>query len=79
MDMLSPACLVDFSLDGKDKEERFYALQIAVRKGVLPQDLDDALGSGKKLTALVQKYGVSDVTFSETAWDILEDCGILER
>lgn len=77
MGMLSPACLVDFGLDGEDKEEKFYSLQIAVRKGALPQDLDAALGNGKKLTALIQKYGGSeDVVFSNTAWDILEDCGI---
>ena len=71
--MLSPACYVDFGLDDDlTFIERFGALQQVVRKGATKEELDYALGSGAKLTELVQKYG-SDVIFPKTAWDILKE------
>jgi hypothetical protein len=72
--MLSNACLCDFFFDGTDNEftSRFGALQNAVRRGATVDDLDHALGSGMKLTALVKKYG-SNVVFPQTLDDEMEE------
>lgn len=63
----SPAGIQDF---GIETERHYGALQYAVRDGdVTPEQLDEALGNGKALTALIRPdnpyYGVE---FS-TAWD----------
>ena len=71
--MLTHACVLDFALDA-DFEDRFGALQTAARQGATAQDFDDALGSGKKITTLVAKYG-SDVVFPDTIWDKMEAAG----
>jgi len=72
--MLSNACLCDFCFDGTEDEftTRFGALQNAVRRGATVDDLDYALGSGMKLTALVKKYG-SNVVFPQTLDDEMEE------
>ena len=73
--MLSPACLLDFGLDLCSDEEftaRFGALQSAARGGATPEDFDNALGEGVKLTALVAQYG-STVEFPKTAWDLFAE------
>lgn len=65
------AAIVDFGLDST---EHYGALQHAVKHdGVTAQQLDDALGDGPKLTALIEEdnpyYGVA----FQTAWDLLGD------
>lgn len=49
----SPACVVDF---GIDSQKHYEALYIPIRRGeIKPKELDAALGSGPKLTALVAR------------------------
>lgn len=65
------AAIVDFGLDST---EHYGALQHAVKHdGVTVAQLDDALGDGPKLTALIAEdnpyYGVA----FHTAWDELGD------
>lgn len=70
-DPLTPATRVDF---GIDSEEHWQALRNAVRRSdISHQDLDDALGNGKKLTALVNSVegcNPHQVRF-ETSWDAI--------
>lgn len=67
---VSPACVVDFDLGftQHEFEERFGALQHAARRGATPEEFDEALGSGDKLTALVQSYG-SSVVFPKSFYE----------
>ena len=63
----SPAGAVDF---GIDSENHYGALQYAVRNhDVTPEQLDDAMGNGPELTALIRPdnpyYGVK----FKTSWD----------
>ena len=71
--MLSPACYDDFGITGSQEEmtRKFGALQAAARNGATAAEFDEALGSGRKLTAMVRKYGINDVQFS-TLWDMME-------
>ena len=66
-----PAAIVDFGLDS---QKHYEALYYPLRDGnIMPQALDDALGHGEKLTALVRSAASNphkDVTFS-TSWDVL--------
>jgi len=64
---LSPAAMTDF---GASTTEHYAALQATVRAGATREDLDAALGSGRELTALVERYTGRDVAFT-TAWDLL--------
>jgi hypothetical protein len=51
---LRPAMVVDFGVDTLDHHR---ALQSAVKTGEAPvNELDEALGSGEKLNALIKKY-----------------------
>jgi len=71
--MLSPACFMDFGLDNCDDAElsaRFGALQNAAKQGATVEQFDHALGDSVKLTALVKLYG-SDVVFPSTGWDMM--------
>lgn len=61
-----PAAICDF---GIDSDEHYAALQTAIREGATINELEEALGNGAKLTALVKKFG-SDVQF-QTAYDIM--------
>jgi len=72
--MLSAACYDDFGLGRTEQEfyDRFGALQDAVRSGATLEELSNALGSSKKLTALVKQYG-STVIFPPTIWDELKE------
>lgn len=67
----SPAAICDF---GIDSTEHLGALQHAIKHdGVTEQQLDEALGNGPKLTALIREdnpyYGVQ----FHTSWDDLDD------
>ncbi len=50
---LTPAMYVDFGVDTADHHR---ALQTVVRKGATVEELDEALGNGEKLNALMKKY-----------------------
>ena len=73
---LSPAARVDFGCD-KVSEDRFnyhyFALQATVRKGATREELDNALGNGEKLTALVRKYSPRSTIVFTTTWDHLRE------
>ena len=67
MDMpLRPAMVVDFGIDDNNHHS---ALQRAVRAGATVQELDNALGDGPALTALVKKHTDIDMVF-KTSYDI---------
>lgn len=64
-----PAGKVDFGLDST---EHLGALQHAVKHdGVTPEMLDEALGNGKKLTALIQDDNPYHGVVFETSYDLL--------
>lgn len=67
---VSSAALVDFGLDGwrgTDPDEIFTAYSKAIRAGKLTIDqLDSALGNGKKLSELIG-------TTVRTVWDHMEE------
>lgn len=67
---LTPATRVDFGIDSSDHYE---ALAEAVRSDAITiQQLDDALGNGPMLTALVNEAQCNpgNVVF-ETSWDVI--------
>jgi len=68
---LSPAEIVDFAVDSVDHHR---ALQIAVRAGATVEDIDDACGTGKKISALVARYApqYAHLDFT-TAYDEMRD------
>jgi hypothetical protein len=66
---LSPSVTVDF---GVDTVEHHRALQTAIRSGLTIEDLDRALGNGKRLTEIAKRYGYNDVVFN-TAYDEMVD------
>jgi len=68
MDMqLRPAMVVDFGIE-KNGSFKHSLLQSAVRAGATVDELDEALGNGEKITALVKKYTKQNVVF-KTSYD----------
>lgn len=69
-DELSPAALVDFGIEDYSNQD---ALAEAVRGGATAEELDKALGNGKKIGKLVKKYApkFGEIEF-RTSWDIIE-------
>ena len=61
------AAIVDFGLDS---DVHFAALQAAIRKGATAAELDDALGDGGLITALVRRY-VPDAPHFRTSYDLI--------
>lgn len=70
---LTPATVCDYGLNSR---QHFEAIAIPYRKGeVTPDQLDEALGNGPRLTTLVNSVASNPhkgIIF-ETAWDSLED------
>lgn len=64
---LRMAMIVDFGL-GINGSIFHSALQRAVRAGATVEELDEALGVGEKISALVKKYTDIDLAF-ETTYD----------
>ena len=70
MDMpLRPAMIVDFGID-RNGSHKHSLLQSTVRAGATVEELNDALGKGDKITALVKKYTKQDIAF-ETPYDMM--------
>ena len=67
-DELSPAAIVDF---GIDSPVHAAALIAAVENGASAEDLDKALGNGKKLTRLVKKFVPNMLVGFQTSWDMM--------
>ena len=67
-----PAAVVDFGLDSP---QHYAALQRAIRAGATVEELDAALGSGKRIAALVAKYVPGEETIFATAYDGDDDEG----
>ena len=66
------AAQVDFGLNYAGSIQH-SAIQAAVRAGATVGELDDALGDGSKITALVKKYAPSfDVVF-KTLYDSMKE------
>ena len=68
---IGAAAVVDFGL-GYSGSQNHSALQKAVRAGATVEELDEALGNGPKLTALVKKYTDIDMPFS-TPYDSMRE------
>jgi len=68
----TPAELVDFGLDTSKDRVRLYACyQWALKRGkVRPEELNEAVGNGPKLTALLQRVDPHMVV--KTMWDLLD-------
>lgn len=69
------ACRVDFGIMPPGEVEKFGAYQWAIRhEMVTPQELNEALGDGAKLTEIVNRganpYGGQTIT---TSWDGLKE------
>ena len=68
----TPAELTDFGLDiSKNKPQLYACYQWAVRQGkVSPEELNEAVGNGPQLTALLQRVDPNIVV--KTMWDQLD-------
>ena len=68
----TPAQMVDFGFNHADDQQRLYvAFQHGVRSGkVSAEELDKAVGKGKELTALVQRFDPSLIV--KTDYDALD-------
>ncbi len=64
-----PAAVVDFGLDSP---QHYAALQRAIKAGATVEELDAALGSGKRIAALVAKYVPGEETIFATSYDGFE-------
>jgi len=65
---LRMAMIVDFGLVGNGSQEH-SALQVAVREGATVDELDEALGNGQKISALIKKYADIDIEI-KTPYDM---------
>jgi hypothetical protein len=65
------AAVVDFGI-GYSGSQNHSALQRAVRAGATVEELDEALGNGPKISALVKKYTDIDIPFS-TPYDSMRE------
>ena len=66
---LRPAMIVDFGLIENGSGQHSF-LQSAVRAGATVEELDDALGNGRLISALVRKYTDLEMEF-KTPYDAL--------
>lgn len=66
--------LVDFGFDVTPRESRqklYWCYQWAVKRGkISPNELNEAVGNGPKLTALLQRVDPNMVV--KTMWDLLD-------
>jgi hypothetical protein len=66
---LRPAMIVDFGLNNNGSVKH-SALQKAVRAGATEAELNEALGNGKKIEALVKKYTEIEGLDFDTPYDM---------
>jgi hypothetical protein len=68
-DELSPAAIVDFGMEEIGNQ---LAIKEAIANGATAEELDKALGNGRKIQKLVKRYApdFGDFTF-HTSWDVM--------
>lgn len=68
--LLSPACIVDFGMEGH-VPEMFRAFYEAVKQGCTVEEIDRVWGKSGAIQKLLHKYGQTHIEVKPTAQDII--------